>query len=84
MIHAVRNLVRIGRGTVLSRWIQQGFLPATHDETPRNLMGFKDGTNNPKIATRAAMDADRLGAARTSRRRGCAAAPTSCSAGSGS
>ncbi|HEY6568221.1 MAG TPA: iron uptake transporter deferrochelatase/peroxidase subunit [Actinomycetota bacterium] len=57
VIHAVRNLVRIGRGTVLSRWIQQGFLPAEHDETPRNLMGFKDGTNNPKIDNAAAMDA---------------------------
>ncbi len=57
VIHAVRNLVRIGRGTVLSRWIQQGFLPAEHDETPRNLMGFKDGTNNPKIDDAAAMDA---------------------------
>jgi deferrochelatase/peroxidase EfeB len=56
-IHAVRNLVRIGRGTVVSRWIQQGFLPAEHDETPRNLMGFKDGTNNPKIGKSAAMDA---------------------------
>ena len=57
VMHAVRNLVRIGRGTVLARWIQQGFIPATHDETPRNLMGFKDGTNNPDIASDAAMDA---------------------------
>ncbi|HEY5859393.1 MAG TPA: iron uptake transporter deferrochelatase/peroxidase subunit [Actinomycetota bacterium] len=57
VIHAVRNLVRIGRGTVLSRWIQQGFLPASHDETPRNLMGFKDGTNNPKLSDATAMDA---------------------------
>jgi deferrochelatase/peroxidase EfeB len=57
VIHAVRNLVRIGRGTVLSRWIQQGFLPDEHEETPRNLMGFKDGTNNPKIDNAAAMDA---------------------------
>ncbi|MET0476005.1 MAG: iron uptake transporter deferrochelatase/peroxidase subunit [Mycobacterium sp.] len=57
VIHAVRNLVRMGRGTVLARWIQQGFIPATHDETPRNLMGFKDGTNNPDIANGAAMDA---------------------------
>ena len=30
------------------RWAQAGFLPdAPAGETPRNLMGFKDGTNNP-------------------------------------
>jgi deferrochelatase/peroxidase EfeB len=48
--HAVRNLARIGRGAVAMRWSQLGFSRASavsHDEsTPRNLMGFKDGTNN--------------------------------------
>jgi deferrochelatase/peroxidase EfeB len=48
--HAIRNLTRIGRGRVTLRWVQQGFgrtsSTAAGQETPRNLMGFKDGTNN--------------------------------------
>jgi deferrochelatase/peroxidase EfeB len=48
--HAVRNLARIGRGIVTMRWSQLGFgrTSRTTDAqvTPRNLMGFKDGTNN--------------------------------------
>jgi deferrochelatase/peroxidase EfeB len=48
--HAVRNLARIGRGTVVMRWSQLGFgrtaKTAASQATPRNLMGFKDGTNN--------------------------------------
>ena len=48
--HAVRNLARIGRGTVAMRWSQLGFgrtsSTSSAQETPRNLMGFKDGTNN--------------------------------------
>lgn len=48
--HAVRNLTRIARGTATLRWTQQGFgrtSSTTPDQvTPRNLMGFKDGTNN--------------------------------------
>lgn len=48
--HAVRNLTRIARGTAVLRWTQQGFgrtSSTTPDQvTPRNLMGFKDGTNN--------------------------------------
>jgi deferrochelatase/peroxidase EfeB len=48
--HAVRNLARIGRGVVVMRWSQLGFgrTAKTVDaqDTPRNLMGFKDGTNN--------------------------------------
>ncbi|WP_406317553.1 iron uptake transporter deferrochelatase/peroxidase subunit [Streptosporangium sp. NBC_01639] len=49
-VHAVRNLVRIGFGTAAIRWSQLGFgktSSTTPDvQTPRNLMGFKDGTNN--------------------------------------
>jgi deferrochelatase/peroxidase EfeB len=48
--HAVRNLTRIGRGVVLLRWSQLGFgrtsSTSRKQDTPRNLMGFKDGTNN--------------------------------------
>jgi deferrochelatase/peroxidase EfeB len=47
--HAVRNLTRIARGAASLRWIQQGFLRAANSSdsaTPRNLMGFRDGTNN--------------------------------------
>ena len=48
--HAIRNLARIGRGTVAMRWSQLGFgrtaSTSRSQETPRNLMGFKDGTAN--------------------------------------
>ena len=48
--HAVRNLARIGRGVVVMRWSQLGFgrtsSTSSAQQTPRNLMGFKDGTNN--------------------------------------
>jgi deferrochelatase/peroxidase EfeB len=48
--HAVRNLARIGRGTVVMRWSQLGFgrtsSTSSAQATPRNLFGFKDGTNN--------------------------------------
>lgn len=49
-VHAIRNLARIGFGTTSVRWSQLGFgktsstTPA--EQTPRNLFGFKDGTNN--------------------------------------
>jgi deferrochelatase/peroxidase EfeB len=50
VFHAVRNLARIGRGVVTMRWSQLGFgrTSRTTDAqvTPRNLMGFKDGTRN--------------------------------------
>jgi deferrochelatase/peroxidase EfeB len=44
--HAQRNLTRIGLGTVGLRWTQSGFLGLPEGKTPRNLMGFKDGTAN--------------------------------------
>jgi deferrochelatase/peroxidase EfeB len=46
--HAARQLVRLAYGTAEVRWAQTGFMtrPA-NGGTPRNLMGFKDGTSNP-------------------------------------
>lgn len=58
--HAVRNLLRIGRGMVELRWLQLGFdantATTTGESTPRNLMGFKDGTNNIKVDDRERLD----------------------------
>jgi deferrochelatase/peroxidase EfeB len=58
--HAVRNLARIGRGTVVMRWSQLGFgrtaSTSRDQETPRNLMGFKDGTANIKAEDGEAMN----------------------------
>ena len=54
--HAVRRLARLADGVVQIRWVQSGFLPDTPKaETPRNLMGFKDGTHNPPIGDPSAM-----------------------------
>jgi deferrochelatase/peroxidase EfeB len=51
-VHAIRNLARIGFGTVAVRWSQLGFgrtsTTSTAQATPRNLFGFKDGTANVK------------------------------------
>ena len=51
-VHAVRNLVRMGFGVVSVRWSQLGFgrtsSTSTAQATPRNMFGFKDGTNNVK------------------------------------
>jgi deferrochelatase/peroxidase EfeB len=58
--HAVRNLARIGRGTVAMRWSQLGFgrtsTTSRSQDTPRNLMGMKDGTANIKAEDTEAMD----------------------------
>ncbi|QKV95295.1 deferrochelatase/peroxidase EfeB [Streptomyces sp. NA02950] len=49
-VHAIRNLARIGMGTVAIRWSQLGFGKTSSTtpeaQTPRNMMGFKDGTRN--------------------------------------
>jgi deferrochelatase/peroxidase EfeB len=59
-VHAVRNLVRLGAGVVSVRWSQLGFgrtsSTSTGQETPRNLFGFKDGTNNLKAENEQALD----------------------------
>jgi deferrochelatase/peroxidase EfeB len=58
--HAVRNLARLGRGVAAVRWMQLGFgrtsTTSTQQATPRNLMGFKDGTNNLKAEDPTLLD----------------------------
>jgi deferrochelatase/peroxidase EfeB len=46
--HAVRQLARMAYGAAELKWVQSGFSTANKTQgTPRNLMGFKDGTMNP-------------------------------------
>ena len=51
-VHAIRNLSRIAFGRAAIRWSQLGFGRTSSTTraqvTPRNLMGFKDGTANVK------------------------------------
>ena len=48
--HAIRNLIRVAKGTMSVLWLQSGFSGASKSvsspHTPRNLFGFKDGTSN--------------------------------------
>jgi deferrochelatase/peroxidase EfeB len=57
--HAFHNLVRLARGTAAVRWTQLGFgrtsTTSDRQETPRNLMGNKDGTNTLKAEDGAVM-----------------------------
>jgi deferrochelatase/peroxidase EfeB len=57
--HAVRNLARLGRGSVVMRWSQLGFgrtsSTTRSQATPRNLMGFRDGTRNLRAEDTEAM-----------------------------
>ncbi|MDL4817998.1 iron uptake transporter deferrochelatase/peroxidase subunit [Actinomadura opuntiae] len=59
-VHAIRNLARIGMGVVGVRWSQLGFgktSSTTPDaQTPRNLFGFKDGTDNIGVNDTALLD----------------------------
>ena len=57
--HAVRQLARISYGALNIRWGQAGFLPgAKPGQTPRNLMGFKDGSQN--VSPKAQPDLDKF------------------------
>jgi deferrochelatase/peroxidase EfeB len=58
--HAIRTLTRVGFGRVAIRWSQLGFGKTSsttpESQTPRNLFGFKDGTNNPAAGDLEALD----------------------------
>ena len=55
--HAIRQLSRLAYNVAQIRWVQTGFTPnANAKDTPRNLMGFKDGTNNPSVDDSTVMD----------------------------
>jgi deferrochelatase/peroxidase EfeB len=55
--HAVRQLNRLADGVAKLRWVQAGFLSRSDpNATPRNLMGFKDGTLNAPVTDPKIMD----------------------------
>jgi deferrochelatase/peroxidase EfeB len=58
--HVIRNFARIARGTAVMRWSQLGFgrtsTTSRSQSTPRNLMGFKDGTDNIKSENASEFD----------------------------
>jgi deferrochelatase/peroxidase EfeB len=56
--HAARTLGRLAYGAASIRWVQNGFASDYGPgQTPRNLMGFKDGTGNPHTDDPKEMDA---------------------------
>jgi deferrochelatase/peroxidase EfeB len=58
--HVIRNFARLARGAAVMRWSQLGFgrtsSTSTSQATPRNLLGFKDGTRNIKAESTGEMD----------------------------
>ena len=62
VIHALRDLVKNTPDQLALRWTQDGFLPPRppvplgKGETPRNLLGFKDGTANLEPTNPHVMD----------------------------
>lgn len=56
-LYALRQLNRLAQGVAALKWLQTGFASAPRaGGTGRNLMGFKDGSNNPPRDQAAAME----------------------------
>ncbi|MFF7122190.1 MULTISPECIES: iron uptake transporter deferrochelatase/peroxidase subunit [unclassified Streptomyces] len=56
-VHALRDIARHTRGGMQVRWRLDGFSsPPRPSGTPRNLLGFKDGTANPDAHSTGEMD----------------------------
>ncbi|MGW7422550.1 iron uptake transporter deferrochelatase/peroxidase subunit [Streptomyces sp. NPDC054813] len=57
VLHALRDIARHTRGGMQVRWRLDGFTsPPRPSGTPRNLLGFRDGTANPKTGSAREME----------------------------
>ncbi|WP_031466809.1 Dyp-type peroxidase [Sciscionella sediminilitoris] len=57
VLHALRDIAKHTRGAMQARWKMDGFTsPSRPHGTPRNLLGFRDGTSNPDAGDRSEMD----------------------------
>ncbi|NMO05213.1 Dyp-type peroxidase [Gordonia sp. TBRC 11910] len=57
VFHAVRAIARVAPDIAALRWTQFGYSPSNRAGTPRNLMGFKDGTVNSNAHPPSDLDA---------------------------
>lgn len=60
-VHALRRVLKQTRGSLVLRWLQDGFNrpdadPVAGQTEVRNLLGFKDGTANPDASQADLMD----------------------------